>query len=88
MAEPADTGEAGGGGVPWPGCRPPRPGSLRQGLEGPPEPEPEPERGAPDGCPFAPARSAAPRLRPFRLFNSIQLGLLAGKLVSSDTQFN
>lgn len=43
-------------------------------------------RGGPGSCARAPAPSRRPG-RPFRLFNSIQLGLPARKLVPSDIQF-
>ena len=89
MAEPADKGEAGGGGVPRLGRGPPPP---------PPRCPPSPALygggcGAArpgQGRPPAAARAAPSqhRGRPFRLFNSIQLGLPARKLVSSDIQFN
>lgn len=93
MAEPADKGEAGGGGVPRLGRPPPpitamppppKPGFLQRGLRclpGPGQGRPRQLRAR------APAPSRRPG-RPFRLFNSIQLGLPARKLVSSDIQFN
>ena len=91
MAEPADKGEAGGGGVPRLGrspppitaMTPPSPASCSGGCGA----RPAQGRGGPGSCARAPAPSRHPG-RPFRLFNSIQLGLPARKLVSSDIQFN
>lgn len=85
MAEPADKGEAGGGGVPWlgrpPTSPPPCSGGLECGLDRAGETQP----AAPPCSPRIPPPWPG---CPFRLFNSIQLGLPARKLVSSDIQFN
>lgn len=94
MAEPADKGEVGEGGVPWLGCplhpvtaMPSLPSlapcSGGRGAARPRAGEAQPAaRLLPPGIP--PPQPG----RPFRLFNSIQLGLPARKLVSSDIQFN
>lgn len=74
MAEPADKGEAEGGGVPCSGA--PKPGSQGRGLEWPRSRAGEPA-AAPQHLLARPASAPAARL-PGRLFSSVQLGLPLG----------
>lgn len=87
MAEPADKGEARGGGVPRLGCRP-MASSPWRGLERPQTRTQGRPRQLPGRACLLPGIPPPRPCHPFRLFNSIQLGLPARKLVSSDIQFN